>query len=164
MKHFIAEKVFIFCGMMLSLVTISQDKPTSLTSSTIETIPTTLEPSKVKNINIDSITTEAKRTVEQYNSSIIKKDKINEKLISLSKQEIKNAKEINILVKQLIKKYDKKNKTFNTTKEVITPIKIDSICTKYKTPLFGKKKCVEYSKVYYLLKGKDTIVLQTIKM
>lgn len=108
---------------------------------------------------VDSIFTLAVDDVTKYNASVEAKDASNRKILESNKQMLEYEKQENKLIKEVILKFKQGIK--EETKELEATI--DSVCVKYKTPLFGKKKCIEYSPIYTIVKDGKEIKLKEIK-
>ena len=108
---------------------------------------------------VDSILTLAVDDITKYNASVEAKDASNRKILESNKQMLEYEKQENKLIKEVILKFKQGIK--EETKELGATI--DSVCVKYKTPLFGKKKCIGYSPIYTIVKDGKEIKLKEIK-
>lgn len=169
-KFIVPNLVLIFLissGFVVNKDTIIKGKEKLIEQS----VDKKLETLKTNIPVVDSILVLAKNDVEKYNASVKAKELSDKKLLEVNKKMLEYDKKENELIKELIQKY-KKEKRFSSfktsskdsnslTSNFIT--EVDSICTKYKTPLFKKKYCVEYSKVYTIKSNGKLIKLKEIK-
>ena len=153
MKHFLLEKGVVICTIFLSIHSSQQLSPK------IEPIREDRVINKTFSTPIDSLVAKDRQIIEEYNASVKKKNEINNKVLSLSKKEIENTKLINKLILDVTTKAEKRDK------KGCTSIISDTICTKYRKPLFSNtKKCVEKEVSYYLIENNKKELLQAIKI
>ena len=153
MKHFLLEKGVVICTIFLSIHSSQQLSPK------IEPVREDRVINKTLSNPIDSLVAKDRQIMEEYNASVKKKNEINNKVLSLSKKEIENTKLINKLILDVTTKAEKRDK------KECTSIISDTICTKYRKPLFSNtKKCVEKEVSYYLIENNKKELLQAIKI
>ena len=153
MKHFLLEKGVVICTIFLSIHSSQQLSPK------IEPVREDRVINKTLSNPIDSLVAKDRQIMEEYNASVKKKNEINNKVLSLSKKEIENTKLINKLILDVTTKAEKRDK------KGCTSIISDTICTKYRKPLFSNtKKCVEKEVSYYLIENNKKELLQAIKI
>jgi hypothetical protein len=112
-----------------------------------------------KSINTDSLVVIAQQDILNYNKSVEMKDKSQLEMLQQNKKLLAYEKKENELIKAIIAKQKAK-----ASKSDLNKIKtVDSICTKYHRPLFGKKVCVEYTTIYTITVDGKTIKLKEIK-
>ena len=149
---------FIFL-ISTAFITVDTDKDTTTkpknTESTIELKPIP------KVINVDSVVAVAQHDILEYNKSVEVRKQIDLKLLEQNKRLLQYEKMENELLKKVIKKISTTS-TYTLDNKTL-PFKVDSIYTKYKHPLFGKKMCIEYSPVYIINKDGKEIKLKEIK-
>jgi Fe2+ transport system protein B len=110
----------------------------------------------------DSLLTIATKDVIQYNKSEQAKYVSNLKLLESNKKILEYEKQESKLIKEVINKLKDDSKKEGIEENEVTT-KIDSICSKYKSSLFGKKKCIEYTSIYTIIKDGKEIKLKEIK-
>lgn len=147
MKNILIEKSLILIGVLSSFFAVIKKDSLQITSFNKQLVDsdTLIKKSSLipqDTIDIDSILIEAKETVKAYNKSIEDKNKMNKRLLFLTKKEVANAKETSDLIKNLIAKY-KLNKYNADDKLTISDLKVDSTCINEYKYLFGKKRCIE---------------------
>ena len=153
MKNFLLEKGVVICTIFFSIHSSQQLPPK------VESIREDRVINKTLSNPIASLVAKDRQIMEEYNASVKKKNEINNKVLSLSKKETENTKLINKLI------LDVTTKAENRDKKGCTSIVSDTICTKYRKPLFGNtKKCVEKEVSYYLIENNKKELLQTIKI
>ena len=153
MKNFLLEKGVVICTIFFSIHS-SQQLPLK-----VESIREDRVINKTVSTPIDSLVAKDRQIMEEYNASVKKKNEINNKILSLSKKEIENIKLINKLILDVTTKAEKRDK------KECTSIISDTICTKYRKPLFSNtKKCVEKEVSYYLIENNKKELLQAIKI
>lgn len=116
-------------------------------------------PAVVKSVNTDSLIVIAQQDVKNYNKSVEVKDKSELEVLEQNKKLLAYEKKENELIRAVIAK-QKAKISKSDTKKIDA---IDSICTKYHRPLFGKKSCIEYTTIYTITIDGKTIKLKEIK-
>lgn len=152
--------VFIFCTAFISTDTIIKGNVFLHTQPTDPVI----KPQVTKAVNADSLLVVAKQNVESYNKSVEVKTLTDIQLLEQNKKLLKYEKEENKLIREVILKFKQQLKDSKNKEEIVDiSAKLDSVCVRYKNPLFGKKVCIEYSKVYTIIKDGKEIKLKEIK-
>ena len=153
---FTALIVFLFSTAFVS----GEDTIGKGTLSVDKVIPSTqVVPTTIKSVNTDSLIVIAKQDVQNYNKSVEAKDKSELDVLQQNKKLLAYEKKENELIRAVIAK-----QRIKASKEDSKKIDaVDSICTKYHKPLFGKKSCVEYTTIYTITIDGKTIKLKEIK-
>lgn len=153
---FIVLIVFLFSTAFVSGEDTIIKGATSIDKVILSTQPV---PTAIKSVNTDSLIVIAKQDVQNYNKSVEAKDKSELDILQQNKKFLAYEKKENELIKDVINK-----QRIKAIKEDFKKINaIDSICTKYYKPLFGKKLCIEYTTIYTITINGKTIKLKEIK-
>lgn len=164
MKDLIVNKVVILIVFTFSLASASF-KDTIKKENIEKTepyLPTNLKALPEK-INVDSIIIDAKNTVESYNKSVLERQRLDQRLVNITRKEIEMARKTNAILKELIKKSNKKREGALKDSDIINDLRIDTVCTKEHNRFLGKKKCREQELIFYVYKKNKKIILYQLK-
>lgn len=161
MKNFLTEKVIIALGILSSfIISTSKDSITTKEANQItKEVYIPQQDTVIASNKVDSILTEAKLTIANYNKTVEERSKNNKRIISLTRKEIKNTKETTKIINSLSSK-NKLAKYSAEDNRTLSELKVDSTCTTYRKPLFGARKCSQWTYTYYIYKGSERINLQ----
>lgn len=154
MKNFIIEKGIIIATVFFS---IHSSQQATLKVEPVKEKTTIVDVIKPPT-NIDSLVQKDIEIMENYNNTVIKRNKLNSKSLELSKKDVENSKTIAKLIDEIISKNNKKEA--KVCKTIIT----DTVCVKTKNRLFKKNKCIEREVTFFLIEGNKKTKLQTIKI
>ena len=161
MKNFLTEKVIIGLSILGSLFgSVPKDSTsTKEANQPIKIGYITQQNTVIASNKVDSILTEAKLTIANYNKTVEERSMNNKRIISLTRKEIKNTKETTKIINSLSSK-NKLAKYSAEDNRTLSELKVDSTCTTYRKPLFGARKCSQWTYTYYIYKGSERINLQ----